>query len=76
MGGAGVIIVLLICLVILSVALVLLAHGYVRLCDRLEALTGQAEDAAEGPERPKPDEMDEGFENIMRFQVNGKTGFE
>ena len=24
----------------------------------------------------QPDPMDEGFENIMRFAVNGKTGFE
>lgn len=23
-----------------------------------------------------PDYLDEGFENIMRFSVNGKTGFE
>lgn len=27
-------------------------------------------------ESQRPDPMDEGFENIMRFSVNGKTGFE
>lgn len=27
-------------------------------------------------EAVRPDPMDEGFENIMRFAVNGKTGFE
>lgn len=27
-------------------------------------------------EAAKADPMDEGFENIMRFSVNGKTGFE
>lgn len=27
-------------------------------------------------EKAAADPMDEGFENIMRFSVNGKTGFE
>ena len=26
--------------------------------------------------KPPPDPIDEGFENIMRYAVNGKTGFE
>ena len=27
-------------------------------------------------QKPPPDPIDEGFENIMRYAVNGKTGFE
>lgn len=32
--------------------------------------------AADDPAEKKPDPMDEGFENLMRYEVNGKTGFE
>lgn len=32
--------------------------------------------AAEEKPEGKPDPMDEGFENLMRFTVMGKTGFE
>lgn len=32
--------------------------------------------ATEGKPEGKPDPMDEGFENLMRFSVMGKTGFE
>lgn len=32
--------------------------------------------AADTPEKPKHGSMDEGFENIMQYAVNGKTGFE
>lgn len=31
---------------------------------------------ADTPEKPKHGSMDEGFENIMQYAVNGKTGFE
>ena len=27
-------------------------------------------------QKPPPDPIDEGFENIMRYAVHGKTGFE
>ena len=40
--------------------------------ERNEALV----EAALRREAEKADPMDEGFENIMRFSVNGKTGFE
>lgn len=31
---------------------------------------------AEAGEEKEPDPMDEGFENLMRFSVRGKTGLE
>lgn len=34
------------------------------------------ERAVEKAMEQRQDPMDEGFENIMRFSVNGKTGFE
>lgn len=31
---------------------------------------------AADPAEKRPDPMDEGFESLMRYSVNGKTGFE
>lgn len=45
-------------------------------------LLRKPEAAKEKPEqltekrRENPDPIDEGFENIMRYEVNGQTGFE
>lgn len=36
----------------------------------------RADEQAEREMQRQPDPMDEGFENIMRFAVNGKTGFD
>lgn len=42
------------------------------LTEKLRAPLAATEEKPEG----KPDPMDEGFENLMRFSVMGKTGFE
>jgi len=62
------------------IALLLLLNLAVtlRLCrrllpDRPEGGEGAAEQAGK---EAAADPMDEGFENIMRFSVRGKTGFE
>lgn len=39
-------------------------------------LDEQVEQAMETERREREDEFNEGFDNIMRFAVNGKTGFE
>lgn len=39
-------------------------------------LDEQVEQAMETEHREREDEFNEGFDNIMRFAVNGKTGFE
>ena len=62
-------------LLLLLVNLVLTAGLYRRLLlpseeERNERAVQKAMDQAAA------DPMDEGFENIMRFSVNGKTGFE
>ena len=68
----------LICFVILLlllVDLVLTAGLYRRLV--LPSEEERNERAVEqSMEKAAADPMDEGFENIMRFAVNGKTGFE
>lgn len=40
------------------------------------AMNAAAEDVGENGEKDRNGSFDEGFENIMRFAVNGKTGFE
>lgn len=45
-----------------------------RLVQRLERGRGEGDAAA--AEEKQPDPMDEGFENLMRFSVRGKTGLE
>lgn len=58
------------------VNLLLTAAVFVKTCipSADERTDRQVELAMEESQRPDP--MDEGFENIMRFSVNGKTGFE
>lgn len=58
------------------VNLLLTAAVFVKTCLPTpdERTDRQVELAVEESQRPDP--MDEGFENIMRFSVNGKTGFE
>ena len=58
------------------VNLLLTAAVFVKTClpTPAERADRQVELAVEESQRPDP--MDEGFENIMRFSVNGKTGFE
>lgn len=34
------------------------------------------EHVAQETQKARPDPIDEGFENLMRYAVNGKTGFE
>ena len=41
-----------------------------------EARNEAAVERAMAREAEQADPMDEGFENIMRFSVNGRTGFE
>ena len=59
-----------------AVDLLLTAAVFVKTCLPTpdERTDRQVELAVEESQRPDP--MDEGFENIMRFSVNGKTGFE
>ena len=59
-----------------AVDLLLTAAVFVKTClpAPAERADRKVELAVEESQRPDP--MDEGFENIMRFSVNGKTGFE
>lgn len=41
-----------------------------------EAVQAAMDAAAEDAERDNKGSFDEGFENLMRYAVNGKTGFE
>lgn len=48
-----------------------------RIARRLEKLTPRSEELEEAAQpAKKPDPMDEGFENLMRYAVRGATGFE
>lgn len=67
---------ILLCLmaILLLANLAVTAALYIRLC--LPSEEQRSEAAVEKALRESADPMDEGFENIMRFSVNGKTGFE
>lgn len=41
-----------------------------------ERAAGTAENQGDGGAEKRPDPIDEGFDNIMKYQVMGKTGFE
>lgn len=72
--------------VILGVMALLAIGGLLNVLVKVNELVGAVKDltenlrvpsaAAEEKPEGKPDPMDEGFENLMRFTVMGKTGFE
>ena len=73
------ILVIITLLILLDLAVT--AALYIRLClpdeqERLERRVEAAQERAMEAQRDRGELMDEGFENIMRFSVNGKTGFE
>ena len=57
-----------------SVNLLLTAAVFVKTC--IPSAEERTDREVEIALEERPDPMDEGFENIMRFSVNGKTGFE
>ena len=61
-------------LLLLVLDLAVTAGLYCRMC--LPSREERNERAVEKAMEHRQDPMDEGFENIMRFSVNGKTGFE
>lgn len=71
----GVVLLLLAVLVLLAVNVTLTAVLFVRVVGRPEPVE-RSHPAAEREEQFRENRIDEGFENIMRFQVGGKTGFE
>lgn len=71
----GVVLLLLAVLVLLAVNVTLTAILFVRVVGKPEP-GERSHPAAEREEQTRENRIDEGFENIMRFEVGGKTGFE